>query len=88
MPRQGFIDVPGGPVWYRTSGNGPSMPVLVMTGGFDEARPETVAGFQKLVPGAQFTVIMDAGHSTLSKKPDEYRSVLEDFLESVERRQH
>jgi proline-specific peptidase len=64
------------------------VPVLFMTGEFDEARPETVAGFQKLVPGAQLTVIKGAGHATLSKKPEEYRSVLENFLESVERRQH
>lgn len=60
------------------------VPVLFMTGQFDEARPETVAGFQKLIPGSQFTVIMDAGHSTLSKKPNEYRMVLENFLDSVE----
>jgi proline-specific peptidase len=59
-------------------------PVLFLTGQFDEARPETVAGFQKLVPGSQFTVIMDAGHATLSKKPEEYRAVLENFLDSVE----
>jgi proline iminopeptidase len=64
------------------------VPVLFIAGEFDEARPETVAGFQKLIPGAQFTVIKDAGHATLSKKPEEYRSVLEGFLESVERRRH
>ena len=60
------------------------VPVLFLTGQFDEARPETVAGFQKLVPGSQFTIIMDAGHATLSKKPEEYRAVLENFLDSVE----
>lgn len=62
------------------------VPVLFMTGEFDEARPETVAGFQKLIPGAQFTVIRDAGHATLSKQPVQYLSVLKNFLESVERR--
>ena len=60
------------------------VPVLFLTGQFDEARPETVAGFQKLVPGSQFTIIMDAGHATLSKKPQEYRTILENFLDSVE----
>jgi len=60
------------------------VPVLFLTGQFDEARPETVAGFQKLVPGSQFTIIMDAGHATLSKKPQEYRAILENFLDSVE----
>ena len=60
------------------------VPVLFLTGQFDEARPETVASFQKLVPGSQFTIIMDAGHATLSKKPQEYRTILENFLDSVE----
>jgi hypothetical protein len=30
------------------------------------------------------TVILDAAHGTLSKKPDEYRMVLRNFLDSVE----
>ena len=60
------------------------VPVLFITGEFDEARPETVAGFQKLVPGSRMTVILDAAHGTLSRKPDEYRNVLEKFLDSVE----
>jgi len=60
------------------------VPVLFMTGQFDEARPETVAGFQQLIPGSQFTVIEDAGHASLSKHPQEYRTILENFLESVE----
>ena len=64
------------------------VPVLFLTGQFDEARPETVAGFQKLVPGSQFTVIMDAGHASLSKKPEEYRTILEDFLDLVENKQY
>lgn len=62
------------------------VPVLFLTGEFDEARPETVAGFQKLIPGSQFRVIMGAGHATLSKKPDEYRAIVEEFLEQVETR--
>lgn len=62
------------------------VPVLFLTGEFDEARPETVAGFQKIVPGAQFRVIMDAGHATLTKKPEEYRAIVEQFLEQVESR--
>ena len=60
------------------------VPVLFLTGQFDEARPETVADFQKLIPGSQFTVISDAGHATYSKKPEEYMTILESFLDSVE----
>ncbi len=60
------------------------VPVLFITGEFDEARPETVRGFQGLIDGARFEVIEDAGHATLSKKPEKYRAILEAFLDSVE----
>lgn len=64
------------------------VPVLFITGEFDEARPETVAGFQKLVPGSRMTVILDAAHGTLSRKPNEYRNILENFLDSVENKKN
>ncbi|MCH8070464.1 MAG: proline iminopeptidase-family hydrolase [Proteobacteria bacterium] len=60
------------------------VPVLFIVGQFDEARPERVAEFQQLIPGSRLTVILDAAHGTLSKKPDEYRSIVEHFLDSVE----
>ena len=60
------------------------VPVLFIAGQFDEARPERVAEFQKLIPGSKLTIILDAAHSTLGRKPDEYRNVLKDFLDSVE----
>ena len=60
------------------------VPVLFIAGEFDEARPERVAEFQKLVPGSKMTVILDAAHGTLSRKPDEYRNVVETFLDAVE----
>jgi proline iminopeptidase len=60
------------------------VPVLFVTGQFDEARPETVAGFQRLVEGARFEVIEDAGHATLSRKPEQYRTLIEAFLDSAE----
>ncbi|MCH8843858.1 MAG: hypothetical protein IID61_12915 [SAR324 cluster bacterium] len=60
------------------------VPVLFIAGQFDEARPERVAEFQKLIPGSKLTVILDAAHETLSKKPDEYRNVIEAFFDAVE----
>ena len=60
------------------------VPVLFLTGEFDEARPETVAKFQKLVPGSQLTVIPGVAHASLAKKPAEYRAIVESFLDSVE----
>lgn len=62
------------------------VPVLFLTGEHDEARPETVAGFQKLIPGSEFRVILDAGHATLSRKPEEYRAIVDEFLGRVENR--
>ena len=62
------------------------VPVLFIVGQFDEARPERIAEFQKLIAGAKLTVILDAAHGTLSKKPDEYRTILENFLDSVEKK--
>jgi proline iminopeptidase len=32
-PGQGFIEVPGGPVWYSVAGNGDGLPVMVLHGG-------------------------------------------------------
>jgi proline iminopeptidase len=60
------------------------VPVMFITGELDEARPETVASFQKLVPGARMTVIEDAAHATIGKKPEQYMEVLEAFLDSAE----
>jgi len=60
------------------------VPVLFMAGEFDEARPERLAEYQKLIPGSRLEIIAGAAHASLSKKPDEYRSILESFLDSVE----
>jgi len=60
------------------------VPVLFISGEFDEARPERMAEFQKLVPGAKRVVIGDAAHATLGKWPEKYRGVLKNFLGAVE----
>jgi proline iminopeptidase len=60
------------------------VPVLFMTGEYDEARPVTVAKFQQLIPGAQMIIIKDVAHASLSRAPDVYRQALEKFLDWVE----
>ena len=62
------------------------LPVLLITGEYDEARPETVKRFQSRIPGARFEQIEDAGHSTLSDAPGQVVTALGDFLRDVERR--
>lgn len=60
------------------------VPVLFIAGEFDEARPERLAKFRELIPGAKLEVIRNAAHASLSRKPDEYRRILEAFLDEAE----
>jgi proline iminopeptidase len=60
------------------------VPVLFITGEFDEARPETVMEFQQSVAGARLEVIEGAAHATLAKRPEQYRALLERFLDAAE----
>ena len=60
------------------------IPTLFLTGEFDEARPETVAAFAKLVPEARFHVIPDVGHASFRRAPVQYRELVGGFMESVE----
>jgi len=64
------------------------VPVLFMAGEFDEARPQRVAEFQKLIPGSRLEIIKDAAHASLSKKPDQYRQILKEFFASAEAGNH
>jgi len=60
------------------------IPVLFLAGEFDEARPERMREFQALIQGSQLEIIKDAAHASLSRKPHEYRSIVENFLDAVE----
>jgi proline iminopeptidase len=84
-----------GPTEFRATGNlidfdltdrlhEIDIPVLFMAGEFDEARPERLAEFQRLIPGAQLVVIKDAAHASLSRKPKIYRDTIEKFMDWVE----
>ena len=60
------------------------IPVLLIGGEFDEARPERLAKFQSMMKNAQHEIIDGAAHGTISRQPQQYRSKLEAFLNSVE----
>ena len=62
------------------------LPVLFLHGEFDEARPETAARCQKLVPGSKLEVIPGAAHSLLGDQPARTMEVLRRFLEWAEAR--
>jgi proline iminopeptidase len=67
--RDGFVAVPGGPVWYRISGTGPGVPLLVLHGG----PGSTSCGFSLLEPlGGQRPVVRyDQLGSGRSGRPDD-----------------
>lgn len=60
------------------------VPVLFITGEFDEARPQTVQRFQQMVSNAKLAVIPNAGHSTMHDNKEENSKVLKAFLNEVE----
>ena len=62
-----------------------SVPTLFLTGEYDEARPETIAGFASKVPNAQVEVIAGVAHASLNRAPDVYREHVRAFLNQVER---
>jgi proline iminopeptidase len=61
-----------------------TLPVLLMAGEFDEARPGTLKSFRATMPNATLVVIPGAAHSTMREKPAEYVSALRDFLRSAD----
>ena len=84
-----------GPTEFRATGNlldfdvtdrlgEIDVPVLLVAGEHDEARPERMAQFQQLIPGAELVIIKDAAHGTLSRQPEIYRQALTKFFDRVE----
>ena len=61
-----------------------TLPVLFLSGRHDEAAPDTVAGFQRRVAGAQMHVFEQSAHSTYRTETDEYIRIVRQFLEQAE----
>lgn len=57
-----------------------SMPVLLICGEYDTARPETVKDFAKLMPNAQVAVIQDSGHVSYGDQNEAYLNAVRSFL--------
>lgn len=60
------------------------LPVMFIVGRYDLARPETMFAFQRLIPGSVVEVIEDAGHMSMYDQPEQYNTVVGEFLSSVE----
>lgn len=61
-----------------------TMPVQFIVGEFDEARPGTVARYQRQISGARLHVIHDAGHVSYIDAPEEYVETVREFLAGVD----
>ena len=61
------------------------LPVLFLAGRHDEAAPETIADFQKRVPGAQMRVLEHSAHATYRTETAEYVKIVRQFLAEAER---
>jgi proline iminopeptidase len=59
-------------------------PVLLIAGRHDEARPETMYKFQKLMPKASVVIIENAGHLIMMDQPVAYTTALRKFLHALE----
>lgn len=61
-------------------------PVMFIAGRYDEARPETMFEFQRLIPGSVVSIVEDAGHATMTDQPEQFNALVGEFLASVEAR--
>ncbi len=63
-----------------------TMPTLFVVGRYDEARLETIAKFQAMIPGSIVKVLENSGHMAPLEEYDAYAVILEDFLREVDNR--
>jgi len=62
------------------------MPVLLVAGEYDEARPETMYEFAELISDSRVEVVADAGHVAMVDKPEEYAMLVNSYLAEIEQR--
>jgi proline-specific peptidase len=60
------------------------VPVLILAGEFDEARPVTMEQFAAMMPDARVEVIPGAGHAAPAERPAEIADLIGRFLAVVE----
>lgn len=62
------------------------VPVMIVSGEFDEARPVTMEEFATMIPEAHVEVIPGAGHGAPAERPDMMADLVSSFLADVESR--
>jgi L-proline amide hydrolase len=61
------------------------VPLLLVSGEFDEVRPDVVRSVHERVPGAQWELFEASSHMPHLEEPERFLRVVEEFLESAER---
>lgn len=62
------------------------VPTLFLVGEYDEARPETVEKFHRMVEGSVFKIVDNAGHLTLNDNPEQNLEFIREFISAVEKK--
>ena len=60
------------------------LPVLFIAGEFDEARPETMYRFSKLVRNSKVVILDKAGHALQTDQPEKFPKAVTKFINSVQ----
>ena len=60
------------------------LPVLLICGEYDEARPTTVKYFQSLIPNSKLVIIKNSGHVTISDNTKENNKAIAGFLNKLD----
>lgn len=61
-----------------------NVPVLIIVGEYDEARPETMRKFLQQIPNSELIVIPNAAHATMADQPELYVKALRVYLQKIE----
>lgn len=60
------------------------MPILFTCGRYDEATPQSIEKFQKLIPGSEMVVFEDSAHHAELEERERYLMVVRNFLKRAE----
>ena len=59
-------------------------PTLLIWGKYDEVTPSWVGEkFHELIPSSELFIVDDCGHAPMMEKPDEFNTILSNFLEQL-----
>ena len=91
---EGYIDVPGGRVWYRDVGDADATPLLCLHGGpgsthhklepleaLADRRRSHLEEMHRRMPGSQLAIIEDASHLGFAEQPAEFTALVHDFFD-------